>query len=253
MNGRRYFIENGNLKVSPITTNLSQAEEDYRLHKEGVVRITTGEIGTEIKWSVFSPCFSSLFTALNWLPSVEGPFVLRYYLSGWFEEVHQSAPDTIFRLEEIIAKSEIHVSQRTIVKEMKPSDNVTPTLLHNSFLRETPVDEYAVSCVHDKFSNQFRVEKIGSKSVMARIYGTILASYPCKNGNSYDRTVSEAYNEVISSGKPRYDHVLASLYAPDNTQHWLPYHRVIFPHLRPDKTVGVSIMTEVAQVNIRLI
>jgi hypothetical protein len=253
MQGRRYWIENGNLTVAPKAGPSGAADEDLRLQRDGVVRVTTGDIGTEIKWSVFSPCFSSLYAAINWLPTAHAPFVLRYYLSGWFEEVHQEVSDAIRRLEEILAKSEIHIAQRTFVKQVEPSGAKTPSLLLESFLRAKPVEEFAVECIHDAHSNQYRVERVGPKSVMARIYGTVPASYPCKNGNSYDRTVSEAYNDVIVTGRPRYDHVLASLYTPDNTQHWLPYHRVIFPMQRRRGVDGVLVMTEVAEVGIRLI
>ena len=232
---------------------LSSSEEENRLYKEGVVRLTTGEMGIEIKWSVFSPCFSSLFTAMNWLPTAEGPFMLRYYLSGWFEEIHQTHETACLRIDQIIAKSDIHLTKRTFVREFNATDSSTPSVLREGFLRAAPIADHSIECVLDESSRQFRVERIGSKSAVARVYGTVLASFPCKNGNSYDRIVSEAYNDVIATGRPRYDQVIASMCAPDNTQHWLSYHRVIFPSSGLGNRASVSVMSEVADVGFRII
>jgi hypothetical protein len=253
MQGRRIWIENGKLCSGPNPADLTPADEERRLHREGFVRLTTGDIGTEIRWSVFSPCFASLFTAQEWLTSAKPPFMLRYYLSGWFEEVISTAELARRRIDEIISKSELHIAHHTFVKQMHPDSQPLPPLLQHSFDRSQPLDEYAVTCTLDRTSQQYRVSHIGPKSIIARVYGTTPASYPCKNGGSYDTRVSEAYAQVLDTGRPRYDHVLAAFRTPDNSVHWVPYQRLIFPVGGRASKDTVSVVSEIANVDIRII
>ena len=78
-------------------------------------------------------------------------------------------------------------------------------------------------------------------------------SYACKSGNSYDEVVSEAYTHVLRSGKPRYDHVLAALRMPDNIVRWVPYQRIVVPRPKSDKSMTVSVVAEIAKIDINLI
>ena len=78
-------------------------------------------------------------------------------------------------------------------------------------------------------------------------------SYPCINGGAYDRTVSAAYGDVLRSGRPRYDHVYAAMKTPGESLMWIPYQRVIMPkHLAAGRR-AVSIVTEIAKVDIRIV
>jgi hypothetical protein len=78
-------------------------------------------------------------------------------------------------------------------------------------------------------------------------------SYACKSGNSYDEVVSEAYTHVLRSGKPRYDHVLAALRMPDNVVRWVPYQRIVVPRQNSEHSLSVSVVAEIAKVEINLI
>ena len=40
---------------------------------------------------------------------------------------------------------------------------------------------------------------------------------------------------------------------PDNQVHWVPYHRVIFPSLRRQGLPAVTIVSEIAKVEISVI
>jgi hypothetical protein len=51
-----------------MTADIAAKEDQF--YQEGSVRLTTGDLGTEVKWVVNSPCVSSLFKAMQWLPSV---------------------------------------------------------------------------------------------------------------------------------------------------------------------------------------
>ena len=215
--------------------------------------MTTGLLGTEIKWSVFSPCFASLFYAIEWLPAASLPIVLRFYLSGWFEETCFTADQAINRIEQIIAKSELHLTRRTFVEEFDPKGKMLPPMLQKTWTDHMVSPENSVDCVYEEQSNKFRVDRIGSQSTIAKLYGTSPVSYACKSGNSYDEVVSEGYTHVLRSGKPRYDHVLAALRMPDNVVRWVPYQRIVVPTRNSQHSLSVSVVAEIAKVEINLI
>ena len=86
MLGRRYWVDAGkigNFANDDATYSLIEERKRFDL---GQVRLTTGDLGTEIKWHVQSPCHASLYAAIEWLATARAPFVLRFYVSGWFEE-----------------------------------------------------------------------------------------------------------------------------------------------------------------------
>ncbi len=77
-------------------------------------------------------------------------------------------------------------------------------------------------------------------------------SYACRSGNSYDEVISEAYTDVLRTGKPRYDHVLAAMRMPDNVVRWMPYQRIVVPTRMGEKLMSVSVVAEIANVEIRI-
>ena len=63
--------------------------EDHALQWEGMIKLVFAPSGTEIKWSVFAANWASLFHVLDWIDTYPAPFKLKYFLVGWFEEVHE--------------------------------------------------------------------------------------------------------------------------------------------------------------------
>ena len=253
MHGQRFWIAGGRkLPDSSIEHILDEVEAE-RFNHDGAVRVTTGPLGTEIKWSVFSPCFGSLYYAIEWLPLASQPIVLRFYLSGWFEETCFTAEHAINRIEQIIAKSELHLTRRTFVEEFDPNAKTLPPMLQKIWHDHTISPENSVDCVYEEQSRKFRVDRIGAQSTIAKLYGMSPVSYACKSGNSYDEVVSEGYTQVLRSGKPRYDHVLAALRMPDNIVRWVPYQRIVVPRPNSDKAMSVSVVAEIAKIDINLI
>ena len=240
------------LPDSSIENVLDEVEAD-RFNHDGAVRVTTGPLGTEIKWSVFSPCFGSLYYAIEWLPSASLPIVLRFYLSGWFEETCFTAAHAINRIEQILAKSELHLTKRTFVEEFDPKGRLLPPMLQKTWHDHTVYPENSIDFIYDERSRNFQVDRVGSQSTIARLFGMSPVSYPYVRGGSYDDIVYEGYAHVLRSGKPRYDHVLAAMRMPDNVVRWLPYQRLIVPSKSGAAVPRVSVITEIADVDIRLI
>ena len=253
MHGQRFWIAGGRKLPDSSIEHILDDVETERFNHDGAVRVTTGLLGTEIKWSVFSPCFASLFYVIEWLPAASLPIVLRFYLSGWFEETCYTVDQAINRIEQVIAKSELHLTRRTFVEEFDPAGKMLPPILQRTWEDHTVSPENSIDCVYEEQSRKFRVDRIGSQSTIAKYYGMSPVSYACKSGNSYDDVVSEAYTHVLRSGKPRYDHVLAAMRMPDNIVRWVPYQRIVVPMHNSEKLLSVSVVAEIANVEISLI
>lgn len=246
---RRYWVEYGVL-CSAKSEVIGPGDEAESFGK-GHVRLTTGELGTEIKWTVLSPCTTSLFTVCDWMKTAVGPFVLRYFESGWFEEFHDRAEEAGLRIADIIARGDHHFSRRTMIKEFELEKASLSPFLKSCISGETNAGEYAVECAFEDTSQKFHVEKVGAKSTIRRIWGPYLSSFPCQTRGPYNESVSKAYADVILKGRARYDHVLAAMSMPNYDVFWVPYQRLLMPKKRQSERTSVLIFTEVSKVSIQ--
>ncbi len=233
--------------------SLHMDQEDLLLHKEGLVRLESSPAGTEVRWSVMSPSFASLFHVACCIADLQGPYMLRYFLAGWFEESFENSSEAAERIHEIVAKSDIHLIRRAFVREFNPTEKHLPPLLKDTWIDGAAEAEHSVDCVYEESSGRFRVDWIGPKSTIARLWGMTPVSYPCQPGGSYDRIVSAAYVDVLKAGRPRYDHVYAAMVTPKSDVVWIPYHRVIVPKRVAGSLRGVSIVSEIAKVDIQIV
>jgi hypothetical protein len=252
MQGQRFWIVDGKrLPFSAALADLPHDAERSRFEHEGGVRVTTGPLGTEIKWSAFSPCFASLFHVLGWLPQAQAPYILRYYLAGWFEEKFDRPGDAANRIEEVIAKSELRITKKAFVKDADPDAHQLPPMLLSSWRAKDIDPEISIDCTFDQRIKKFRVTRVGPLSTIARFWGVIPATYPFVNGGSYDDIVYAQYDEALKTGQRRYDHVLAAMRMPNNSVHWLTYQRIVVP--QDDPARKVTVITELAPVDIQVI
>jgi hypothetical protein len=227
-----------------------------RLHarrfEQGSVRLVSGKLGTEIKWMIGSPSTASLLRAVLQIASSPPPYVLRFHLIGWFEEVYPLAADAVARLEEILARGDRYFPTRAFLQEGNPKGAMVPDVIRDSLLRQTAPEDFTVECNVDGVTQAYVVERVGPKSAIGRVWGTLTSSFPCQPASRYGNTVSAAYADVLSTGNPRYDEVLAALRMPDNQIHWVPYHRVIFPKRRSSGQ-AVTVLSQIARVDIKVI
>ncbi len=250
---RTSWIINGELThILPDTIGMGRSEMAF-LAQRGIVKVTENANGVEFKWVLFSANWSSLLFLEEYIHLFTGPYTFNYFVSGWSSEVISGAIDARTRLSQLIAKSDVHISQHTIVKEFNPEKAAVPHVLRDSLSDMTVIPELSVDCVYDEDTNQFLVQRVGSQSGIAKIYGMSPVSSPCLTGNSYDEVVSAAYPQVMRGDKPHYDHVLAAMNLPDKSVSWVPYQRVILPHRFPDGRKGVSVITEQVDVDIKVV
>jgi hypothetical protein len=248
----RLWSLGGKLDVREFAALSSVPTSDRKLFEQGGVRITVGLNGTEIRWLSQSPCFSSLFAVLEWLPAAELPVVLRFNASGWFEEFYETPADAANRIQDLISRSDRHFPVRTFVEEVEASRDKVACLLMDILENPDSAELYSVECSYNKSNDRFSVERIGARSPIARFYGTFTNSYPCTVSSYADR-VSAGYRDVLSAGKPRVDHVLAAFRLPDNQVHWVPYHRLILPLPNTKSRESVRVVSQIAPVAFRVI
>ena len=126
MNTATYWVCEGHpCKVDGALVDRTEGER-RRLQRLGFVRVVSGPTGTEIKWATLSPCQASLFFVSDWLTELAAPYVLRYYLAGWFEESFHGSGDAGARIVEIIARGDIHLMWRVFVQRSDPSPGGMP-------------------------------------------------------------------------------------------------------------------------------
>ena len=247
------WILNGELThVLPESSSLP-ASELQLLGREGAIKVTESDNGVEIKWVLFSANWASLYYLIDTLHLYTGPVTLRYFLSGWFSETIENVEEAISRTKQLMAKSDVHVSQHTFVQRADPGKTVVPHVLRDTLTDMTALPEFSVDCIYDDETSRFLVNRVGAQSGLAQVYGISPVSVPCLTGNSYDEIVSEAYLSVLSSDEPCYDHVIAAMNLPDQSVNWITYQRVILPHRFPNGQKGVSISSQLANVDIKVV
>lgn len=229
-----------------------EADTDERqlIHRQGLVKvIESGECVT-LRWSLFAANWASLYTVAEWVYGMRGPFQLQYYAAGWFNERYDGAEIASQRIEHLICKSDVHLSQRIYIYKAPGTRADVPPILQQA-LREKAADEAcSIDCMYDAASQRFRVARVGAESTIAKLWGLNPVSYPCLTGHSYDEAVSRAYPEVTRSGEPHYDHIYAAMASTRGDVVWLPYQRVVLPLSLGRNRKGVRVVTELAKVDI---
>ncbi len=247
------WILNGELTHVLPESNALPTSELELLSRKGAIKITESENGVEIKWVMFSANWASLYFLIESLHLYSAPITLRYFLSGWFSETIETIEEATARAKQLMAKSDVHVSQHTFVQRADPGQTFVPHVLRDTLTDMTALPEFSVDCIFDDDTSKFLVNRVGAQSGLAQVYGISPVSMPCLTGNSYDEIVSEAYLNVLSTDEPCYDHVIAAMNLPDQSVSWITYQRVILPHRFPNGKKGVSISSQLADVDIKVV
>jgi hypothetical protein len=252
MNDTIMWIRDGVFTNRPIREDGSDYQDKTLLDKYGMVRIVSSLQGTEIRWNMARPNWASLMVAAAVLPACAAPFKLRFFNAGWFTESQADVSMASERIETLIQKSDVRLSDRAYTMVALPDYAAVPEALRQALQSGHAPDNTSVVCSVETERETSTVEHVGKDSLIARIWGVSPNSYPCLNGHSYDRAVTPEYFKVVNSGKPHYDHVLASMVRPNGELHWLGYQRVILPELSAGRK-RVRVISELAPVNIQLL
>jgi hypothetical protein len=254
MHTHEYWIAKGKIIERPKKDCGADVPERTLLFNHELVRIICSADGTTIKWVMFGANWASLYFAKELISTFIGPFTLEFFNAGWFTEHFETADDAKIRIDQLIIKSDVRFSTRTFTRAFNPVEQKFSAGLKDIWSAGEVEESKAVHCAIDADREHTHVEHIGTNSALAKVWGVSSVSYPCLSGHSYDKVVSKSYYEVIKTGRPHYDHVLAAMVNPTGEVKWYGYHRLIFARR---KTLGlmpqVSVACEIAEVDIPLL
>lgn len=246
------WVRDGAFATPPKKFNGTEYHEKTLFDKYAMVRVLADNQGTEVQWNMSCPNWTSLMLVAKLMNACVGPFKLKYFKSGWFTETIETANEAADRIDELIYKSDVHLNERAYTATSNSNSSKMPAALRQVLLTGTAPDERSVICALEPEREISNVVHIGKETLIAQIWGLSPNSYPCLSGHSFDRAVTPTYFNVAQTGRPHYDHVLASMVRPDGELHWLSYHRVILPELRSTQRM-VRVVSEIAPVDIRLL
>jgi hypothetical protein len=252
MNGATMWIRDGQFVSRPKKDNGTEHQDKTLIDQFSMVRMHSDGNGTTIQWNMSCPNWSSLMLAARLTMACMGPFTLKYFNAGWFTESHADASQASDRIEALLFKSDVRLSERAFTSVVIPDLHIVPLNLRDVLSTRTASDNRSVVCNVDAERETSHVEHVGKDSLIAKIWGVSPNSYPCLNGHSYDRAVTPEYFRVVETNQIHYDHVLASMVRPDGELHWLAYHRVILPEVKNGQT-RVRVVSELAPVCIQLL
>ena len=252
MDGTQYWVVNGKVEIDPFSDPQISSPETL-MQRSGGVFVKTGRTGTTVRWAMFASNWASLYYVAETLAGLPGPYTFEFFLSGWFTQTIIDPNEAYMRLHDLIAKSDIHLRQKTFVKAMD-ADNLggVSDLIGEILVSGQAAPDDCVDCVYDTSTGRFVVERIGSNSSLAKLYGMAPDSFPCLTGHSYDTIVSQAYKRSLKTEQVVYDHVMAVFPVNDTANKWMGYQRAIVPLLFNDGRKGVSVVTDWADVDITL-
>lgn len=245
-----YWVLNGRIIEGAGPAPESALEERELFQRQGLVKISQGAEGVTIRWSMFSANWSSLHFVCEWVYGVCGPFQLQYYSAGWFNERHDSAAAAAGRIDQLIQKSDVHLSQTVYIQKAAEHRRDVPELLQKALRDNAIGEDFSIDCAFDPSSQKYRVARLGPQSTIARLWGLNPVSYPCLTGHSYDNAVSRAYPQVMRTGEPHYDHIYAAMASARGDVVWVPYQRVVLPLQRDRHGKAVRVVTQLAKVDI---
>ncbi len=223
------WVHEGRFVARPRSEHGVICSDRVLLQQRSHVKIQTSTSMMTIQWYMSAANWASLFFTMKWIAHFGGSFKLVYFNSGWFEEVYTTANQAKRRIDELIGKSDVHLSSKVFTRDFLGSISPVAFELVQLLKQGGPDESKAVICDVDLAREQVEVQHIGKESVLAGIWGDARMSYPCQRGHSYDKIVSKAYFRAVNENRPIYDQVLASMVKPDGNIHWIGYQRVIFP------------------------
>lgn len=249
-----FWISKGCLVSKPDFKDGRSLPERIFLDRNNLVKVSSGETGTTIKWHAFGANWASLFFAKEWLQTFPGPYTLNYYMSGWFSETLADPVDARDRIDQLIAKSDMHLSSRVYIQSFDPKNRALPDNLRLTLEAGKAPADVSVDCSFDVKTGRVKVERIGTNSAIAKLWGLLPVTTPCLSGTSYDKMVSKAYAHVLQSGRPHYDHVYAAMMGADGEVAWIPYQRIVMPLPKVrGRSRMVSVVSEVTPVEIAVV
>lgn len=225
---RELWISAGQIVERKLDDSGMPLSDRILLHARNHVKLETSNAGTTVKWVMFAANWASVFFTREWLSTLPKPYTLKFFIAGWFEETCATYLEARDRIDQLMAKSDVRFTERVFTREFDiRSINIAPPDFKSAVNDGDVPDNKAVMCAIDPVNERTRVAHVGSESALASVWGLSPVAYPCLSGHSYDKVVSRPYFDVVKTGRPHHDHVLAAMTHPDGEVRWFGYQRLI--------------------------
>ena len=249
-----FWISKGCLVPKPELEDGKTLPERILLDRNNLVKVTVNGGGATIKWHAFGANWASLFFAKEWIGTFPGPYTLNYYMSGWFTETIAHPVDARDRIDQLIAKSDLHLSSRIYTKVFDPKCCTLPAVIRATLEAGVASLDTSIDCLLDVETGRVKVERIGASSAIAKLWGLSPVSTPCLSGTNYDKVTTVGYVEALRTGRPHYDHIYAAMMGRDGEIAWIPYQRIVMPHAKGrGRWRKVSVVSEITPVEIAVV
>jgi hypothetical protein len=253
MEVQELWVHEGCIVTRPLGEQGVICSDRVLLQQHNYVKIASSKSSITVQWYMSSANWASLFFAMKWITNFNGPFKLVFFNAGWFEETYDTTEQTKRRIDQLVGKSDVHLSSKVFTRDFLGSISPVAWELVQLLKQGGPDEGKAVICEVDVAREKVEVQHIGKGSVLAGIWGQAPMTYPCQTGHSYDKIVSKAYYRAVNENRPIYDQVLASMVTPNGNVQWISYQRVIFPTLRKSATSRlVAVNCALAPVDIQV-
>lgn len=223
----------------------AETDDALPIHAMGMIHFRVHENPIEITWDVDRVKPSSMALVTDLLDGVASPrqVMLHYYKSGWAAELCTSLAAAADRIRTIASLAPAHLLAGTTVREVGLSAMPLTQLFRHGLMawrterskeafNETWIADHAMTFRPD--GRQLIYDWIGPHAEAARFFGPAWRaaavgrpSDETLDDRTYDRQTSHAYRQVLASGVPRFDHVLASI--DYGRREWTAYHRLTLP------------------------
>lgn len=251
MNSQDIWIRDGRVVTRPMRRDGSALSNRQLMERQAMVRVSFNHTGSVIEWVSGQPNWSSLMITQSFLPALVAPYTLKFYNDGWFTEKFETVAEAVHRIEGVMYKSDIRLSDHVFTSDSDVRESTLSQELQHMLTSGTTPDNRSIICNVAPEHELSKIEHIGENSLIGQIWGVTPNSFPFQSGNSYDRTVTPFYFKAANTGKPHFDHVLASMVRPDGERHWFGYHRVIIPEIFQGRR-RVRVVSELAPVDIQV-
>jgi len=225
--------------------------DGFAYHEFGMIKVLIASGGFTLKWDVNSVCVKSLDSARHWLATLQDGAVigLEQNFHGWYCTYGLTKDRALERINASTTYQGVELGNRSFVctGDVSEIDAQVATVARaykawkengrNAFF-ESARDLYDRAVVYRRrdWDGAVVYDSVGDRAPITSILGRGWAR--SVEGSRRDRVdrparggwlTRQPFEEVLVSGLPRYDRVLAAIRAPREEPKWASYHRLLLP------------------------
>ena len=247
-----FWIDRGKA-ISRLPADIFRGNLDLPFRHFSLISVKAEGNVTAVRWDPRYPDAASIATAIEKIYEANTATTLTFYKDGWFREKLANAHEAVARFHAVQSLKHLSISRQGFIKQHDYDPETLPPLIKLMMQFPKVFRDYAVEALFDEAENTFPITYAGPKSATVQIFGddwldTSGLDFGVQN-EGWDKEVTRPLGEVLSSWKPRYDHVMAAMTRPGSEPVWVPYHRVALPR-RTGRMFGTANLIAMGTVDI---